>query len=127
MKPARLIAFAVREDTDPLFLEGRQQHMVVEPVLLIDHPSRTINDPRQLIGRGLTSTRGERGFDVRRNPHLEKFIQVGRNNAQVAQTLQQGNVLAPCPIKHTFIEGQDAQIAVEQRRQACRHFAGMDG
>ena len=63
-------------------------------------------------------TVGERGFDVRRNPHLEKFIQVGRNNAQVAQTLEQRNILAASPVEYPFVESKDAQIPIQQVRAA---------
>lgn len=42
--PLRTVALAVREHADALFLEGRQQQLVVEPVLLVDHDAGMLDD-----------------------------------------------------------------------------------
>jgi hypothetical protein len=47
-------------------------------------------------------------------PNLEKFIQIGRHNAQVPKALQQWNVLAIGPVKHPLIESKNAVIAIEK-------------
>ena len=48
-------------------------------------------------------------------PHLEELVQVGRDDAQVAQALQQRHVGAARPVEHPLVESQDAVVAVEER------------
>ena len=120
-------SLAVREDANALFLEGRQQHMVVEPVLLIDHFTGPVDDARQLPRQMVAVARRERGLHVRCNADFKKFVEVGRDDAQVTQALQQRHFLAARPVQHTLIEGQDAQVTVEQGRTANRQFTGKNG
>jgi hypothetical protein len=51
-------------------------------------------------------------------PNFKEFVQIGRDNAQVPKSFQQGNVFAVGPIEHAFIERENAVIAVKQRH-AC--------
>jgi hypothetical protein len=53
-------------------------------------------------------------------PNFKKLVQVGRHNAQVAQALQQGDVLAVRPVEYTFVESQNAVVSVKQK-------GGIDG
>jgi hypothetical protein len=50
------------------------------------------------------------------SPDLEKFVQVGRDDAQIAQTLQQGHIGAVRPIENPLVESQNAQVTVQQGR-----------
>jgi len=93
LDPALLVgvALAVGHDLDALLVEQRHQVVVVYGVLLGHQVLDLVgnlpvglraDDPTLLIGL-------ERG-QVRREPHLEKLVQVGRDDGQVAQALQQG-------------------------------------
>jgi hypothetical protein len=45
---------------------------------------------------------------------FKKLVQIGRHDAQVAQTLQQGDIGAPSPVQNPLVKAQDAFIAVKQ-------------
>ena len=121
------IAFAVREHADAFFLEGGQQDLVVEPVLLVHHGPGVFDDARQVAGEMVVFARSVRRFHVRGHAHLEEFIEVGRHDAHIAQALQQGHVLAARPIQHALVEGKDAQVSVEQSRAAFGQLWGRNG
>ena len=109
------IALAVRQDPVTLALQSGQQILVVQGVLTRHH------------GAGFFSQGGQAGLGVfprpealqtahhmRLCPHLKKLIQIGRHDAQIAQTLEHRYLRAVCPVQHPLIERQDAQIAVQQ-------------
>jgi hypothetical protein len=47
---------------------------------------------------------------------LEEFVEVGRNDGQEAQPLEQGHAGALRPVEHPLIEGEDAVVTVEERK-----------
>jgi len=65
----------------------------------------------------MRTRRIQRGFRVvdavvQRSTDFKKLIQVGRHDAQVAQSLQQRDFCALCPIEHARVECEQTQIAV---------------
>jgi hypothetical protein len=58
-----------------------------------------------------------RSTQVQFSTHFKKFIQIGGNDAQITQTLQQGNIGAPGPVQHPQVKSQDALVAVKQRQR----------
>jgi hypothetical protein len=56
------------------------------------------------------------GTQVQLRPDLEKFIQVGRDNAQKPQALQEGNIFALSPCQNPHVEVQQTLVAVQQRQ-----------
>ena len=46
--------------------------------------------------------------------HLEELVEVGRDDAQKAQPLQQRHLRATGPVQHPLVEGQDAVVPVQQ-------------
>ena len=107
-----LAAFAMAHDADAACGQRRHQGVVVERVLARHH------FPHGAGQRGKRVTAGRRGrgrgHQMRRGPHLEQLVQVGRDDAQVAQALEQGHVRALGPVEHAFVEGQDAVVAIKQ-------------
>jgi hypothetical protein len=51
---------------------------------------------------------------MRLGPNLKKFIHVGRDDAQVTQSLKHGHFGSVRPIEHPLVEGQYAQVSVKQ-------------
>jgi hypothetical protein len=49
---------------------------------------------------------------MRRHSDLEQFIEVAGDDAKVAQPFQQRDLGSPRPIQYTFIESQDAMVAI---------------
>ncbi len=119
------IAIAVRDDRDALAGEGGREVVVVEGVLPLD---QLVREGRKLLeaahrGRTLGLAR-ERGRQVIRRAHLEPLVQVGRDDGQEAQALQQRNAWPLGPVQHPFVEGEDAVVTVEEgkhRRGGVAH------
>ena len=138
MHPAALggIALTVRNQTDAVGVKGRNQRLVID-VVLVRHQRLRLVHQRRKAGAGVTvalfASLGHR--NMRGAAHLKPLIQVGRDDAQVAQTFQQGHILALSPAQYPFVEGQNAQIAVQQRqcwphahlrrRHRVRQFSGQ--
>jgi hypothetical protein len=57
-----------------------------------------------------------RGIQHVGKAHLEELVQVGRDDGDVAQPLQQRHVRTLGLGQHPAVEGEDGQFAVEQRR-----------
>jgi hypothetical protein len=57
---------------------------------------------------------GLRRRQVGRGAHLEKLVEVGRDDAQKPQPLQQRHVRALGPVQHPLIEGKNAVVAVQE-------------
>jgi len=60
---------------------------------------------------------------VRGGAHLEELVEVGRDDAQVAQALEQGHVGAHGPVENALIEAQDAVVTVQEHGHT-RHGDG---
>ena len=90
------------------------QSVVVERVLA-RHQLLRFAQQGQAIGHVVDALRlGIDGHDVRGRAHLKKFIEVGGNNAQIAQALQQGYIFAPRPRHHALVESQDTVVTRQQ-------------
>ena len=114
------IALTVRNQPDRMLGECRNDGVVVE-LILMSH---------QRVGRGhqrLVAAAGVDAFFIPRNrcrdmggaANLKPFIQVGRDNAEITQALQQRNILALCPAQHPFVERKNAVVAVQQLQLGC--------
>jgi hypothetical protein len=112
------VALAVRNDVDALAREGRHQLVVVERVLppyqRMRHLGQALEGLHGVVALVVACGIGDQ---VRRRPDLEEFVEVGRNDAQVAQALDQRHFRAVGPVEHPLVEGQDAVVAVEQRQR----------
>ena len=109
------IALAVRDDADALLCKGRCQQVVVDPVLALDKPvGRNGNVSVGLDGIDALAFTGTCSAQMWLAPHLKEFIQIGRHDAQIAQALQQGDIVALRPIQNPHVELQDAVVAVEE-------------
>jgi hypothetical protein len=108
-------ALAVRDDPDAPFAKGRQQLVVVDHVLVRHQPARARSQRLERLPRVQAPVRARlAGAEVRLGPHFKELVEVGRDNAQVAQPLQQGHRGTAGPVKHPFVEGEDAVVAVQQ-------------
>ena len=115
--PAALarIALAVRDDADAALFQRGQQLVVVDRVLAFHQGVHPFGQGAVGIDRGGPPLLvGQAGRVVRREADLEKLIQVGRHDGQVAQPLQQRDVGAAGPVEHALVEGQDALVAIEK-------------
>jgi hypothetical protein len=103
--------------------ERRHQHLVVERVLA-RHQVMHLGRERLERGHGVEPL----GFsvfdrvDMRLRAHLEKFVEVRRDDAQKAQALEQRHVVAHGPVEHALVEGKDAVVAVEQGDGLYGHY-----
>ena len=116
--PAALLgcALAVRDDANALRRKRRHERIVVQRVLACHQILRLGHERRERgHGVGPLGLATLRRRDVRRGAHLEEFIQVGRDDAQVAQALKQWHIAAASPVEYTLVESQDAVVAVEKR------------
>ena len=111
----RRVAVAMRHDLDAFLRERRHQLVVVERVLPLDEPVRGDRElleaahrvrPFELAGQG--------GRHVLGGPDFEEFVEVGRDDGQEAQPLQQRDGVALGPIEHPFVEGEDAVVTVQE-------------
>ena len=53
---------------------------------------------------------------MRLGADFKKLIQIGRDNAQIAQALQYGHILTRRPAQNPLIESHQAVVAIEQVR-----------
>ena len=110
------VAFAVRNDVDAMPGKRRHQFVVVQRVLTIDQRVGRRSQVFERFDRVIADTVFHTVCnEVRGCPDLEKFIQVGRNDAKVAQPLQQRHVVALCPVQYACVEGKNTVVAIEQR------------
>ena len=106
----------MRQNMNGLLLQCWQQGLVVKAVLLI-HQLRGF----LVIGfEGLTGVSTAFVFlgmsgQMQHGPDFKKLIQIGGNNTQVPQTLQQWHFSAFGPIQDARVEVQDAGITVQKR------------
>jgi hypothetical protein len=83
--------------------------------LLIDQGMGALTDAVMAVrAEGARVLALARGTQMQFGAHLEKLVQVGRHDAQVAQALQQGDIGAPSPVQNPLVKTQDAFIAVKQ-------------
>ncbi len=111
--PLRRGALAVRHDFDAALFQRWQQLLVVERILLrhqLVHLGRHLVEGLRIDGSALLVA--DKCRQLGRKTHLEKLIQIGRHDGQVAQPLQQGHGRATGPVEYALIEGQNALIAV---------------
>ena len=114
----RGIAFAVRYQTDGTLVQRRNDGLVVD-LVLARYQFMSSRHQRFKAGAGINTffiaCFGRR--HMRRAAHLKPFVEIGRNNAQIAQALQQRHVFALGPTQHTLVEHQNAVVAVQQFRR----------
>ena len=110
--PLAVIALGVVEDANPLFGQGRHHFIVEQPVLLADEGVSLRREVGELLP-GLALRALANQFQPVRKAHLEELIQVGRNDGDVAQALQQRHIGALCLGQHTAVEGQQGSFAID--------------
>ena len=112
----------------PLLLHQRHQFVVEDGVLLVDQPVRLGGDGLQVALRR-AHLAGTRGLQEVGKAHLEELVHVGRDDAHVAQPLQQRHVRAAGLREHAAVEREHGALAVEQGRQRRlvrrRHATGL--
>ena len=114
--PLHLGALAMRNYFDAMLLQRRHQLTVVQHVLLRNQDVGQFGQTPERLHRVKSFfVLAQIGRQVRFDPDFEEFIQIGRHDAQITQTFQQGNVLAMSPVQHPFVERQNAVVAVQQR------------
>lgn len=103
------------DDADTTFFQGGQDLIVVNGVLTLDQRMHALGQcPVGLDSRGAALFVGQARGVVRGEADLEKFVQVGRDDGQVAQPLQQRHVGTAGPVEHALVEGQNTLVAVEK-------------
>ena len=112
--PLPLLGRALRvvDDDDAALLERRHDDFVEQPVL----PAHEAMRPRQYAAIDARRWPGPFRPDIFGQvgqPHLEELVQVGRDDADVAQSLGQGNVLARGHGEHALVEREQRQLAIE--------------
>jgi hypothetical protein len=115
--PLRRIALSVRQDLQPRLLQVGAEVVVVQRVLLVDQRVRRQRDVahRRRADRLCIARVGQTHFFERvGHPDLEELVEVGRDDAQVAQPLQQGHVGLAGHVEHPCIERKGTQVAVQQ-------------
>ena len=88
-------------------------------VLIVDERMRSLGNRLQILaqkGRG----RLAHTFEVVGESHLEELVHVGRNDAHVAQSLEQRHVRAQRLGEHTPVELEHRPLAAEQRHRQVR-------
>ena len=109
----RLVALGVAEHADAAGLQ-RGHHDVVEGgVLGVDQFVCGCGHLGHLAV-GNARKRQARGLQVVGEAHLEKLVEVGRNDGDVAQPLEQRHVFAQRLRQHAAVELEDGLLAVEQ-------------
>ena len=109
----RLIALRMVDDDDLLRFQGRH-HRVVEDAVLLVHDGVRLHGGRSQV---LTRDAGAgqvRGLQHVGKAHLEELVHVGRDDADVAQTLQQGHVGPGRLGQHAPVELQHGLLATQQ-------------
>ena len=119
MLPLGLRNLGVVVKTDFLPLQRRGDVLAPAAVLIIHHLPRTHTDSGQRLGSGKPIRPGVGGASLllllqTRDPDLEKFIQVGADDAEKLQAFQKRVRFVKCLIKHALIEFQPAQLAVDE-------------
>ena len=114
---------------DALGLHGRQDLVVEQRVL----PRHQLMDGALHVVEGLIRGHAVRANQVGRlalllleagNPDLEELVQVGAEDAHVAQTLQQGSRGTFRHRQHAFVEFEQRQLSIQQPGlcgRACGH------
>jgi hypothetical protein len=104
---------------DDVLLRQRGHHFLVEDrVLLVDELVRGLRHGGQVTGRD-AGARLARGLHEVGEAHLEELVQVGRDDGDVAQALQQRHVRPARLRQHTAVEFQDRPLAVQEGQ--CRN------
>ena len=107
----------VRQKPQSLRGQGWEQLVVVDAVLALDRIVQKFGKfletllavrPAMVVGFG--------GAQVQLGAHLEKLIQVGRDNAQKPQALQERNIFALSPRQNPQVEVQQTLVTVQQRQ-----------
>ena len=114
--PAALLgrALGMRHDADALCLHGQVQ-MLENVVLPRNQRVRLFADlQKALLGELAFLHVLLRSDEQVGHAHFEIFVEVGGNDGQVAQSLQQRNFFACGPIQHPGVEGQNAQVAIDE-------------
>ena len=115
--PAALrgVALGMVEHHDALALQGRHHHLVEGGVLRVDQRVGRGGHLRHLA-RGDARAGQSRGLQVVGETHFEELVHVGRDDAHIAQPLQQRHILTQGLGQHAAVEFQDGLLTVEQRR-----------
>ncbi len=119
---------------DAVLDQGGEEFVVPELVLVPDHFEDIFPDGVESLARAHAVGTGIVGlvFDLlfeARHAHFKKFVQVGGHNAQEADAFQQGLTRVLRFFQHPAVEGQPAQLAVDEEpgigKIGCRHGGGQ--
>ncbi len=110
--PLGLVALGVVQHDDVAPLKRWPNRLVEQRILLVHEGVRPLHD----FGIGVSERRGASGLanflaEVG-NSHLEEFVEVGGHDADVAQSLCQGNSGSSCHGQHAFVERKHRQLPV---------------
>ena len=117
--PAPLLgrALYMRNDADILSVHGRMQLVAQNIVLPCDQGMGLFADFEETFLVELSFLYMRLcSMEQIGHAYLEIFVEIGRNDGQIAQPLQQRHLLAGGPVQYTGIECQNAQVAVDQGR-----------
>ena len=107
----------VRQKPQSLRGQGREQLVVVDAVLALDRIVQKFSELLEtLLAVRPAMVMGLGGTQVQLGAHLEKFIEVGRDDAQEPQSLQQRNIFALSPGQNPQVEVQQTLVAVQKRQ-----------
>ena len=104
----------------------RRHHLVVEDrVLLVDQRVRRGGERLDVGARSMPVSGLARRLEAVGEADLEELVEVRRDDADVAQPLEQRHVVALRLREHAPVELEDRALAVQQRRH--RHGGRGDG
>ena len=126
--PLRRVALALGQQVNTMPCKFRHQHFIEQLVLACHDVVRTGRQDPENVGRfRLTGPLKGHCSKMRGRAHLKKFVEVGGDDAQEAQTLQQRHLRTGCQVEHPLIEGEDATVTVKkldaQRIRIVHHIS----
>ena len=106
-------------ETDVLGSKGRQDHLIEQPVLFADQRMGLARDAakglerRQAVGAASVAAELDLLLDAR-DPDLKELVEIGGNDAEETQSLQQRYPLVGHLSQYAPVEGQGRQLAVDE-------------
>ncbi|KAF1043037.1 MAG: hypothetical protein GAK34_02730 [Delftia tsuruhatensis] len=106
--------------------KGWNQRLVVQRVLAQYQLMRLVHQRAEALqGVQALGVAGLGGRHMRGATHLEPFVEIRGDDAQIAQTLQQRHIFTHGPVQHALIEGQDAMVTVKKLLLLLLHFTAF--
>ena len=140
--PLGAVQFVHGDQADPVAFERRQDVAVQAPVALPDQGTHPLGDQLELLRRRHPVRRAARdaGRELppqARDPHHVELVEIGAEDRQELQALEQRHALVQRLVQHPGVELQPTQLAVEiefvrgecvghrpcRRQEAARAFA----